>query len=173
MAAPEFVPVPAAEKPRSYESPDHVPEPWMPDRPGDLAGRQPEGPHLGYQGPDQGYALVLAERFRDRLHLQPGEQEDDTVAGALTVALRRASLLGRAPVIHDLTVALTIWGFLDPSPPDALAELRRALFTGVGHPHHYGQRRTIADIVPEATLRQLPVDVQAAYPGRWRELLGQ
>jgi hypothetical protein len=27
-------------------------------------------------------------------------------------------------------------------------------------------------MVPEETLRLMPVDVQAAYPGRWRHLLG-
>jgi hypothetical protein len=172
MAAPEFVPVPAALRPRGYESPDHVPEPWMPERPAELTGRQPEGPRFGYQGPDQGYALLLAERFRDRLHVRPDEQVDDAIAGAMPVALRRASIVGRAPVIHDLTVAFTVWGFLDPSPPDELVDLRRAMFTGVAHPHHYAERRAIADQVPEATLRLLPVDVRSAYPGRWRELLG-
>ena len=68
MAAPEFVPVPPALRPRLYRSPDHVPEAWLADRPADIAGRQPEGRGLGYQGPDQGYALVLAERFRNGAH---------------------------------------------------------------------------------------------------------
>jgi hypothetical protein len=172
MAAPEFVPVPPAVRPRSYYSPDHVPEPWLADRPADLKAGQPAGPRLGYQGPDQGYALVLAERCRGKLHLQPGESEDDAIRGCLNVALRRASLLGRAPVIHDLTVAFTIWGFLDPDPPRQLVELRRRLFAGVHHPHHYAEGRDIADMVSEETLRSMPVDVQAAYPGRWRELLG-
>ena len=66
MAAPPFVPHSPVDKPRTYESPDHVPEAWRADRPGDLAGRQPAGAQLGYQGPDQGYGLLLAERFRDR-----------------------------------------------------------------------------------------------------------
>ncbi len=164
--------MPAAVKPRGYTSPDHVPEGWKPDRPADLTGRQPEGPRLGYQGPDQGYGLVLAERFRGRLHLQPGEQEDDAIRGGLGIALRRASLFGRAPVIHDLTVAFTVWGWLDPEPPDELIARRRRMFEGVGHPHHYAEGRALVDSVPEATLRLLPVDVQSAYPGRWRDLLG-
>jgi hypothetical protein len=172
MAAPEFVPVPPAVRPRLYTSPDHVPEAWLADRPADIAGRQPEGRGLGFQGPDQGYALVLAERFRGRLQLRSGEDADDAIEGALNVALRRASLFGRAPVIHDLTVAFTIWGFLDPGPPDELVELRRSMFEGVGHAHHYAERRAIVDMVPEGTLRLMPVDVQAAYPGRWRQLLG-
>jgi hypothetical protein len=172
MAAPEHVPVPAAVRPRSYNSPDHVPDGWKPDRRAELTGRQPEGPRLGYQGPDQGYGLALAERFRGRLQLHPGEKEDDAISGGLAIALRRASLFGRAPVIHDLTVAFTIWGFLDPHPPDELLARRRPAFEGVGHPHHYAEGRALVDAVPDATLRLMPVDVQSAYPGRWRELLG-
>src|SRR5262245_44193267 len=79
MASPNFVPTDPVDRPRSYASPDHVPERWLADRPADLSGRQPVGDGLGFQGPDQGYALVLAERFRDRLHLQPQEKFEDAV----------------------------------------------------------------------------------------------
>jgi hypothetical protein len=172
MAAPQFVPIPPDERPRTYESPDHVPDPWTPDRPAEVA-RQPKAPQFGYQGPDQGYALLLAERFRDRLKLQPGEDIEDAIAGCLGVALRRASLFGRAPTIHDLTVAFTIWGFLDPSPPAELVELRRRLFDGVHLTgHHYREAREIADRIPEATLRKSHQQIPADYPADWRELIG-
>jgi len=49
---------------------------------------------------------------------------------------------------------------------------RGELFTGVGHGNHYSQARAIADVVPEATLRQNPQQVAQAYPARWRELTG-
>lgn len=173
MAAPEFVPVDPTDRPRSYRSPDVVPDTWAADRPGELTGRQPHGRRLGFQGPDQGYGMLLAERFRDRLHLAAGEHADDAVAGCLGVALRRASMVGRAPTVHDLTVAFTIWGFLDPSPPADLVALRRGLFEGVGHvSHHYLEGRAIVDHVPEATLRKPHQEVQAAYPGSWRDLVG-
>jgi hypothetical protein len=129
---------------------------------------------LGYQGPDQGYGLLLAERCRERVRLQPGEDPDDAIRGCLGVALRRASLFGRAPTIHDFTVAFTIWGFLDPSPPADLVALRRPLFEGVRHTtHHYAEARAIADQVPVATLRQTHQQVVEAYPARWQELLGR
>ena len=173
MAAPQFVPVSPTDAPRSYRSPDHVPAPWRADRPGEVNGRQPQGDQLGFQGPDQGYALVLADRFRDRVQLQAGESIDDAVQGALVIALRRASLFGRAPVVHDLTIAFTIWGYLDAAPPAALLALRRAAFTGVGHAaHHYAEGRALAERVPEATLRMTPDQVAAAYPSRWSELVG-
>ena len=174
MAAPQFVPTPPTDRPRSYESPDHVPEPWWPDRPGDLLdGRQPAGAQLGYQGPDQGFGLALAERFRERLQLPAGGSADDAIQGCLGIALRRASLYGRAPTIHDLTVAFTIWGFLDPSPPAELVALRGPTFEGVRHvAHHYAEARAIADQVPESTLRKTHQQVVSEYPSQWRELLG-
>jgi hypothetical protein len=172
MAVPQFVPTSPVDKPRTYESPDHVPEPWKADRPAELTGRQPVGPQLGYQGPDQGYGLLLAERFRDRLQLQSTEAADDAIQGCLGVALRRASIFGRAPTIHDFTVAFTIWGFLDPSPPQELVEIREPMFVGVRHVVHYAEARAIASLVPEATLRRPHGEVVSAYPASWRELLG-
>jgi hypothetical protein len=172
MAAPRFVHADRDGAPRSYSSPDHVPNGWHSDRPAELDGRQPSGQRLGSPGPDQGYALVLAKRFADRVHLQPGEHHGDAVAGCLGVALRRASLFGRAPVIHDLTIAFTIWGFLDASPPADLVAVRSALFAGVEHvASHYDQSRDIVDRVPAETLRMSPAEVDRLYPARWRSLL--
>ncbi|MCU1346970.1 MAG: hypothetical protein JWL70_3236 [Acidimicrobiia bacterium] len=174
MAAPQHVPVPATEKARVYSSPDYVPDQWMWDRPADLDGRQPSGVRLGSQGPDQGYALVLAERLRPAIVVQPGESVDDAIWGCLGVALRRASIFGRAPVIHDLTVGFTVFGFLDPAAPADLVAYRRPLFEGVRHVgHHYGESRAIVDSIPETTLRLLHGQVTAGFPARWREFLGQ
>jgi hypothetical protein len=173
MAAPKFAPTPPIEDARGYESPPVVPDPWVPDRPAEIIGFQPEGPRLGYQGPDQGYALKLAKTFADKVHLQPGERFEDAVGGLLGIALRRASEFSRAPVIHDLTIAFTTWGFLDPSPPAELVDERRDRFAGLGNlAHHYEQARALVDQVPDETLRMTPAQVDAAYPSRWRELTG-
>ena len=86
MAAPEYVPVKSTGRARAYESPDYVPRPWLADRPGDLVGLQPEGRMLGDPGPDQGFALVLARRFEDRVHLADREHAEDAVAGCVAVA---------------------------------------------------------------------------------------
>lgn len=174
MAAPRFVPTPPTDDARGYRSPDHVPDSWMPARPGELAnGRQPDGGRFGYQGPDQGYALSLAERFRGRLQLTKGEKADDAIRGCLNIALRRASLFGRGPMVHDLTIAFTIWGYLDAAAPPDLVARRRAAFEGVGNAaHHYAEGRAIAADVPEATLRMSPEAVQAVFPSKWRELVG-
>ena len=174
MAAPKFAPVTAIDDVRSYESPEHVPDSWMPDRPAEIVGRQPAGPQLGYQGPDQGYVLKVAERFRDKIVLSAGESMVDAMCGSMTIALRRASLYGRAPVVYDLTVAFTIWGWLDVAPAAALTDRRRTVFEGVGNTlHHYSEARAIADMVPESTLRLTPEQVATEYvAGRWAELTG-
>lgn len=173
MAAPKFAPVSPVDDSRVYGSPDIVPASWMPDRPGEVTGFQPEGTRLGFQGPDQGFALKIAHGFRDRLQLQPGEHASDAIQGCLGIALRRASIFSRAPVVHDLTIAFTVWGFLDEAPPAELTSVRARLFEGVSNVlHHYDEARALADMVPEATLRMTPAQVAAAYPGRWKELLG-
>ena len=174
MAAPKFSPVAPLDDARGYESPDHVPDRWSADRPADLSGRQPTGARLGFQGPDQGYALTLAARLRPEVRVRAGESVVDAVAGCTDIALRRASLYGRAPVIHDLRIAFTIWGYFDAEPPGELVDLRRPLFEGVADSlHHYDERRALVDSVPEATLRMTPAQVAAAYPGSWRPLLGR
>ena len=173
MAAPRFSPVPPTDRPRLYESPDHVPAAWTPDRPGEIEGFQPEGPQLGAQGPDQGFALHIAAQLRPKLYLQQGEHADDAIQGCLGVALRRASLYSRAPVVHDLDIAFTIWGYYDAQPPSELVALRAGLFEGLRHVgHHYTEARVVADMPPESTLRMTPSQVASAYPGDWRSLVG-
>ena len=174
MATPEYVPQPPTARPRTYESPDHVPGPWVQDRPAELTGPQPTGRQLGNQGPDQGFALKLADEvFKERLELTAGEHVDDALSGCVGIAMRRASVYGRAPAIHDLTIAFTIWGFLDPAAPSDLVEVRRNAFAGVGRvAHHYAEWRAITDAVPLTTLRLTPQQAREQYPSRWRDLVG-
>jgi hypothetical protein len=169
MAAPAHVPRPPTEVVDVYSSPPWRQREWVPERPADLTGRQPIGPRLGYPGPDQGYVYVIAARFAGKLTLQQGEHEADALAGASAVALKRASLYGRAPVVHDLTVGLTIWGFL-AEPDVELVRLRRPLFHECHHAHHYMQLRRIADLVPMAALRKPHGEILAAAAADWRAM---
>jgi hypothetical protein len=171
VAAPEFVPVDRTRLLRTYESPPRRPDPWLADRPGELQHGQPTGPQLGRPGPDQGYVLVLAHQFEGKLALRSGEHERDALAGGCAVALRRASLFGRAPVVHDLTVALTIWGYLDLEPDAELVRVRSTLFEEVSHPHHYAGLRRLVDLVTEEALRMTPQQVAEAHRADWRSLL--
>ena len=76
------------------------------------------------------FALRIAAMLRPKLQLQAGEHIDDAIRGCLGVALRRASMFSRAPVVHDFTIAFTIWGFLDPAAPADLLTVRQPLFAG-------------------------------------------
>ena len=167
MTQPSFVPVVEADQVRrSYQL--QMPSIWTTSRPSELRGtRQPSGTFLGTPGPDQGFALKLARRFEDRLVLGAGEHVDDAISGCTAVAMRRAAAFGRAPVIHDLALAFTLWGYLDGAPTD-LVVAREPLFRAASH--HYLAQRTIADCVLESTLRLTPEQVTERLSD-WRTLL--
>jgi hypothetical protein len=159
------------ERARVYSSPPRRPGSWVADRPGELSGPgQPTGVRLGYQGPDQGFALHLATSFEGQLQLAMGEREEDAIAGCVAVALKRASLFGRAPIAHDLRLAFTLFGYLG-DPPGELIAWRSDLFEEVANPHHYAEQRGIVDLVPDETLRLDPSDVAGLVASDWRALL--
>jgi hypothetical protein len=170
VAAPDYVPRPANELVRVYSSPPWRPEEWTADRPADLPDGQPTGAGMAWQGPDQGYVLRLVRQFDGRLVLADGEDVADAKAGCVVVALKRASLFSRAPVVHDLTVAFTVWGFLAPAPVE-LVTLRSSLFSGVAHEHHHAARHRIAELVPSDVVRLNPAQVTERFVSDWRSLL--
>jgi hypothetical protein len=169
MGQPEFVPAPDWDRVRVTEQMP-PPPPWVADRPAEVkpGGAQPTGPMFGAIGPDQGYALRLAEGMSDRLRLAPGEQLADVTAGCVAVATKRAALFGRAPVLADVELAFGVWGFLDDAPAPLVA-LRGSMFAQVSH--HYRERRAIADRVPPETLRLTPAEVRARVVSDWQSLL--
>lgn len=176
MAAPEFVPTKPTDRPRAYVSPPRYGDEWRAVRPGEVVGHggQPDvdAGRMGAPGPDQGYLLKLVPLLRDELQLTEGEQRADVETGCVAVALKRASLYGRAPVIHDLRVAYTVWGFLDEGAPAELVAERRRRFEGVRLTAlHYPELRAVVDAVPAETLRRTPAQVAEAASADWRSLL--
>jgi len=167
MTQPSFAPIAKEDEVReSYRL--EPPAPWRATRPGDLRpGARSMLAGAGVPGPDQGYALGLARRFRDRLVLQAGEHADDVLAGAFAIGLRRASLYGRAPVSTDIELPLVLFGFLGDAPEE-LVEVRRALFAGVTH--SYDLQRALAGKLPDSTLRLTP-DGLRRDPTGWSELI--
>lgn len=170
VAAPDFVPTDPTQRTRVYSSPPLRPGGWKAGRPGEIDGLQPTGAALGTTGPDQGYAYKLVRHLEDRMHL--GEvKRDDAVAGCVALAMKRAGLLGRAPVVHDLTAAFTIFGFLDANPPADLAAWRREAFAEIASHHHYLERRELVDQVPDDLLRKPHGEIEQLYRSDWRQLL--
>jgi hypothetical protein len=167
MTQPDYVPIATADRIRPIERLP-VPQHWWPNRPADVADpRPPHGHKFGSTGPDLGYGLKLARRFEDKVVLTEGEKADDAIAGCFAVGAKRSSLFGRAPVIFDMQLAFTLWGFLPGAPADLVA-LRKPLFQGAAH--HYWEQREIVDRVNEATFRLTPAQV-AERLADWRSLL--
>ncbi len=171
MAVDPYVPTRPEDAPRESA---RVPPPngWRAVRPGDLVPGEPPSPAgvlFGTPGPDSGYALTLAQRFHGRLEVVPPETEHDAMAVAAELAMRRAALFGRAPVIVDLELAFTLFGWLGAASPE-LRQWRRLAVAGAAH--DYPRRRALVDAVPEATLRLKPGDDVRAALGNWRALLG-
>jgi hypothetical protein len=173
MTQPKFAPIQEADEVREVlRLPP--PPPWVPHRPADFrpSPQQAHRPNTGVPGPDQGYALALAQRFDERLRLSDAEHADDVLAAAVAIAMRRAALYGRAPVSGDISLALNLFGYLDEAPSDLVAARERYLR---GAAHDYWQQRDIAEAVPDDTLRLKPEDVRAglaADPQCWRVLAG-
>lgn len=168
MTQPRFAPIQYEDevRPSYHLSP---PERWVADRPADFSGepttvRRGEG----VPGPDQGYAYLLAERMTDRLVLEAGEHREDVVAAGVAVALRRAAIFGRAPVLADLEVAFGLLGYLGEAPAE-LVRARRRFVDGAKHDDW--QIRDLVGRVPEQALRQPPA-AYAHRQDRWREIEG-
>ncbi|MDQ1374294.1 MAG: hypothetical protein QOJ09_1632 [Actinomycetota bacterium] len=167
MPQPDYVPMTRADEVRPAERMP-VPEQWLAGRPGEVvATGPPHGKRFGTPGPDQGFGLKLARHLGPRLQLDEHEHLDDAVAGCAAVGLKRAALWGRAPVVYDMELAYTLWGYLGAAPRE-LVEFRHRLFLGAHH--EYWSQRDIADRVPDATLRLTPAEV-ATRLSDWRHLL--
>lgn len=174
MAAPQHVPSGQGRPRLSYSSPPARERSWTATRPGELDGPPPEGGRLGAPGPDQGFALTLANRQCDSWNLAPGLHRADAVAGVVAVALKRASLFGRAPVADDIRVGAALWGFDDgASLVDGFVDLRRRMFAEAHHPHYPFKSRAIADAADSELLRRpLPAVVAEAPSFRQRLVEG-
>jgi hypothetical protein len=167
MAQPEYVPVPPTDRVRPSKRLPPARR-WFQDRPAEVGKPgQPTGPRMGVPGPDQGYGMRLAYEFEDRLELAEGERTEDVIPGCLGVALRRAALFGRAPVMQDLDLAFSLWGFLGGAPEE-LIEFRKPLFQGTAKA--YLDQRAIVDKVAESTLRSTPERVRELLGSDWRSL---
>ena len=167
MTAPQHVPIAPADRVRPGERMPHSGA-WRADRAAELRNPvQPTGDRFGKPGPNIGFGLKLARHFEDRLVLAPGEHAEDAIAGCFAVGTRRAGMFGRAPVIYDMELAFRLWGYLSGAPADLVA-YRFPLFQSAAH--DYWDQRAIVDLVPEATLRLTPAQVEERLAA-WRSLL--
>jgi hypothetical protein len=172
MPTDPFVPSELADRPRQQQNlpPGLAPPPardWRADRPGDLAGAQPEGELLGRPGPSVGYAYTLAARARDSLRLAPTEYSDDAISVIAEIAAKRAAAFGRAPVMADIDVAIALLGY-DGVVDDGFVEKRTRLVHDASH--DYLRRRVLVDAVPDGLLKKRMSEV-AQSVDEWRSQL--
>ena len=169
MAQPDYVPLVPSDvvRPSLRLS---TPRSWVQDRPAELVSlRPPTGPRFGATGSDLGFGLKLAQLVAQRAVLAEGEHHEDMVAGCFATGSRRASIFHRAPVVHDMELSFTMWGFMPGAPPE-LVVFRRPLFAGVAH--DYSRERALVDDVEEAALRLSPSVVASGLAANWRSWLG-
>jgi hypothetical protein len=158
VTQPRFTPIESRDEVRATKHLD-PPRRWTPHRPAEFR-RDPGASvvRLGTAGPDQGYALRLAAALEDSIVLGHGEHREDALALAVQVALRRASMIGRAPVRGDIEFALNLLSYRTPLSDEGVAA-RRATVTGVAHDHW--RCREIAASVPDEVLALGPAAVGA------------
>ena len=105
----------------------------------------------------------MVHLFDDRVYLASGEDRRDVDAGCVAVALKRASIFGRAPVVWDLEAGYLAFGFLDQQPSAELLARREELFEGVADAHHYNHVRKLVACVPADVLALTPVESRRRY----------
>ena len=134
---------------------------WVANRPGDIPAGWPSGKLLGSPGPNVGYALTLANRARDRFVLAPHEHPEDAIAVVSEIAMRRAALFGRAPVMPDVEFGMEILGYRGDAAADFVAWRTRAVR---GTRDDYYERRALVDAIPVDILRLVPAALPAHLP---------
>jgi hypothetical protein len=141
---------------------------WEAARPGDsTAPEEWDGALFGTPGPDHGYALTLAERFRGRLRLGRHEHRVDAEAVAAEIGMRRAAEAGRAPTADEVEFGFTILGYLSEAPED-LVTWRRPRVRHAAH--DYRRRRLIVQAVAAEALDLTTDAVRARVTSDWRSL---
>src|SRR3954453_19012963 len=139
MATPHYVPVPAALPVRRPEAVPVGPPLPLPPRPAEVVGPQPHPPGFGAPCPDGGFALRLAAMRERQLALGDGERRADACAAVAAIGLRRAPLLGRAPILKDIDVGRSVLGYGGPVPA-GLGRWRRRWIAGAARDIEVGQR---------------------------------
>lgn len=128
-----------------------VPQAWIGNRPGDdLLQKKDNELLLGNPGPNIGYALKIVNNEFDTLYLVEHENEHDVVALLAEIAMRRASVFGRAPVKADVVLAAHILSY-DVEPTQGEEKWRPQLIHNCSHDEH--RRRQIVNSVPQMIIK--------------------
>lgn len=106
-----------------------------------------KGANYGTSAPGEGFALTIAHREVAKLAFAHEHDRHDVETGIALVAAKRASLVGRGPILGDVQVALDIFGLRDT---DVIDHERCSSFAGLAH--SYVMQRRFVDAVSATTL---------------------
>ncbi len=170
MTQPDYVPVAVGSRLRETDE-LATPQSWIKDRPAELSAMTgsavEQGKFLGTPGPDSGYALKLARLAIEKIILDHTEHIADVVAVISSVAIKRAALYSRAPVIHDVNFAMRLFGYLGDISSD-LKGVRHSLVGGAAH--DYFKVRRITEMIPVSVLE---LDLGVVDSGVWLGRINQ
>ena len=110
------------------------------------------------------YALLLADLAEEVL--EPQERRNDAECAIATIAMRRAGLVGRAPLIEDLALARTLLAY-DGNGPTDFTRWRAHSLSGIAHDPELTRR--LGDVALLAAELPNPPDGDAV--GKWRDAL--
>jgi hypothetical protein len=129
-----------------------TPEIGRKQKPGLEHSLHPEaGDGHGTPAPGEGFALTIAQRECAKLNFARSHDRADVELGIALVAAKRASVVGRGPILDDVHVALDLFGLRTSS---MIERDQTARFAGLAH--SYALQRRFVDGV---TREQLIADV--------------
>lgn len=168
MTQPDYVPLAPGTRLRDFDELEN-PGSWTANRPSELAplkgSAAKQGKFLGTPGPDSGFALKLTRIALDEIELSASEDHSDIMKVISAVAIKRAALFSRAPVIHDVRFALKLFGFGNAdNTPDDLVKFRKEIMAGSGH-NYFKVRKTL-ELISLETLNLTAAELNLS---RWRE----
>lgn len=106
-----------------------------------------KGAGHGTPAPGEGFALTIAHREVGKLMFAHEHDRHDVEVGIALVAAKRASIVGRGPILGDVQLALDLF---ELRGVDVIDHERCRGFAGLAH--SYSAQRHFVDAVSDATL---------------------
>ncbi len=100
------------------------------------------GKGQGTQAPGEGYAFTIAQREGAKLSFEHEHDRVDVVMGIALLAAKRASLVGRAPQLGDVHVAMAIFAL---NTATSIDHHQAKPFVGIAH--SYVAQRKFVDAI--------------------------
>jgi hypothetical protein len=118
---------------------------------------------------DAGYAFLLAHCLEAQLVLGDDEHPEDARCAVVTVGVRRAGLVGRAPLAADVDLGRALLGY-DGDAPRPFVEWRTHRLWGIARDP--GLERWLGELVEESLHLHRPDPPSSEQIARWWDCVG-